>query len=176
MKDFAGKNKKKKQRKNKSIFTLNRSSQRTISTKTITAVFMISIVMLSIALFYLKTDIESIKRDDVSNSIAINFPTSLLENPVLIEVTDEIDSLECEYFVQIGAYGNKKYAIEAENMLSNQISNISITEVYSSLQPGKLLNSVISGPYKNKSAANNAKEKITIEGFEPNLRTICEQK
>jgi hypothetical protein len=176
MKDFAGKNKKKKQRKNKSIFTLNRSSQRTISTKTITAVFMISIVMLSIALSYLKTDIESIKRDDVSNSIAINFPTSLLENPVLIEVTDEIDSLECEYFVQIGAYGNKKYAIEAENMLSNQISNISITEVYSSLQPGKLLNSVISGPYKNKSAANNAKEKITIEGFEPNLRTRCEQK
>ena len=176
MKDFAGKNKKKKQRKNKSIFTLNRSSQRTISTKTITAVFMISIVMLAIALFYLKTDIESIKRDDVSNSIAINFPTSLLENPVLIEVTDEIDSLECEYFVQIGAYGNKKYAIEAENMLSNQISNISITEVYSSLQPGKLLNSVISGPYKNKSAANNAKEKITIEGFEPNLRTRCEQK
>ena len=176
MKDFAGKNKKKKQRKNKSIFTLNRSSQRTISTKTITTVFMISIVMLSIGLFYLKTDIESIKRDDVSNSIAINFPTSLLENPVLIEVTDEIDSLECEYFVQIGAYGNKKYAIEAENMLSNQISNISITEVYSSLQPGKLLNSVISGPYKNKSAANNAKEKITIEGFEPNLRTRCEQK
>ena len=176
MKDFAGKNKKKKQRKNKSIFTLNRSSQRTISTKTITVVFMISVVTLSIGLFYLKTDIESIKRDDVSNSITINFPTSLLENPVLIEVTDEIDSLECEYFVQIGAYGNKKYAIEAENMLSNQIPNISITEVYSSLQPGKLLNSVISGPYKNKSAANNAKEKITIEGFEPNLRTRCEQK
>ena len=176
MKDFAGKNKKKKQRKNKSIFTLNRSSQRTISTKTITAIFMISIVTLSIGILYLKTDIESIKRDDVSNSIAINFPTSLLENPVLIEVTDEIDSLECEYFVQIGAYGNKKYAIEAENMLSNQIPNISITEVYSSLQPGKLLNSVISGPYKNKSAANNAKEKITIEGFEPNLRTRCEQK
>ena len=176
MKDFAGKNKKKKQRKNKSIFTLNRSSQRTISTKTITAVLMISIVMLSIALFYLKTDVESIKREDVSNSIAINFTTSLLENPVLIEVTEEIDSLECEYFVQIGAYGNKKYAIEAENMLSNQIPNISITEVYSSLQPDKLLNSVISGPYKNKSAANNAKEKITIEGFEPALRTRCEQK
>ena len=176
MKDFAGKNKKKKQRKNKSIFTLNRSSQRTISTKTITAVLMISIVMLSIALFYLKTDIESIKKDDVSNSITINFPTSLLENgTVLIQDFDE-DSLECEYWVQIGAYGNKKYAIEAENMLSNQIPNISITEVYSSLQPGKLLNNVISGPYKNKSAANNATEKITIEGFEPNLRTRCEQK
>ena len=101
MKDFAGKNKKKKQRKNKSIFTLNRSSQRTISTKTITAVFMISIVTLSIGLFYLKTDIESIKRDDVSNSIAINFPTSLLENPVLIEVTDEIDSKTQDQILQI---------------------------------------------------------------------------
>ena len=33
MKDFAGKNKKKKQRKNKSIFTLKRSSQQTISSK-----------------------------------------------------------------------------------------------------------------------------------------------
>tara|TARA_B100000700_G_C14691001_1_gene689903 strand:- start:21 stop:551 length:531 start_codon:yes stop_codon:yes gene_type:complete len=176
MKDFAEKNKKKKQRKNKSIFTLNRSSQRTISSKSITMILITSLAMISVAFFYLKTDVESIKRKDVSNSISINFPTSLLENPVLIEVADQTDSLECEYFVQIGAYGNKKYALEAENMLSNQISNISITEVYSSLQPGRLLNSVISGPYKNKSSANNAKEKITIEGFEPTLRTRCEQK
>jgi len=176
MKDFADKNKKKKQRKNKSIFILNRSTQRTISAKSIAVIFFISVAMASIAFFYLKSDVESIKRNDISNSIVINFPTSLLENPVLIEVTDDTDSLKCEYFVQIGAYGNKKYAIEAENMLSNQISNISITEVYSSLQPGRLLNSVISGPYKNKSSANNAKEKITIEGFEPTLRTRCEQK
>ena len=176
MKDFAGKNKKKKQRKNKSIFTLKRSSQQTISSKSITMILITSLAMISVAYFYLKTDVESIKRKDVSNSISINFPTSLLENPVLIEVADQTDSLECEYFVQIGAYGNKKYALEAENMLSNQISNISITEVYSSLQPGRLLNSVISGPYKNKSSANNAKEKITIEGFEPTLRTRCEQK
>ncbi len=176
MKDFAGKNKKKKQRKNKSIFTLKRSSQQTISSKSITMILITSLAMISVAFFYLKTDVESIKRKDVSNSISINFPTSLLENPVLIEVADQTDSLECEYFVQIGAYGNKKYALEAENMLSNQISNISITEVYSSLQPGRLLNSVISGPYKNKSSANNAKEKITIEGFEPTLRTRCEQK
>ena len=176
MKDFAGKNKKKKQRKNKSIFTLKRSSQQTISSKSITMILITSLAMISVAFFYLETDVESIKRKDVSNSISINFPTSLLENPVLIEVADQTDSLECEYFVQIGAYGNKKYALEAENMLSNQISNISITEVYSSLQPGRLLNSVISGPYKNKSSANNAKEKITVEGFEPTLRTRCEQK
>ena len=46
-------------------------------------------------------------------------------------------------------------------MLQADIENLSINEVYSTLLPGKLLNSVISGPYINKSAANNAKEKIT---------------
>jgi len=35
---------------------------------------------------------------------------------------------------------------------------------------------VISGPYENKSSANNAKEKITKTGFDPRLRTLCKQK
>ena len=51
-------------------------------------------------------------------------------------------------FVQIGAYGNKKYAIEAQEILKSEIQNISINEVYSNLSPGKLLHSVISGPMK----------------------------
>ena len=71
--------------------------------------------------------------------------------------------------------GNKKYALEAENMLNAEIQNISINGVYSSSNPGKLLHSVISGPYENRSAANNAKEKITKKGFDPQLRTSCEQ-
>ena len=41
--------------------------------------------------------------------------------------------------------------------------------------PGKLLNSVISGPYLNRSAANNAKEKITKSVFDPRLRTLCKE-
>ena len=41
--------------------------------------------------------------------------------------------------------------------------------------PGKPLNSVISGPYLNRSAANNAKEKITKSGFDPRLRTLCKE-
>jgi len=77
--------------------------------------------------------------------------------------------------VQVGAYGNKKYAYEAINMLSGEIENLTINEVYSTLLPGKPLNSVISGPYVNRSAANNAKEKITKSGFEPRLRTLCKE-
>ena len=78
--------------------------------------------------------------------------------------------------MQIGAYGNKKYALEAKNMLQTEIEKISINEVYSTIQSGKLLSSVISGPYENKSLANNAKEKITKTGFDPRLRTLCKQK
>ena len=94
----------------------------------------------------------------------------------MIEEDEMQSSLSCEYYVQVGAYGNKKYAIEAQNMLNTEIQNISINEVYSTLNPGKLLNSVISGPYENRSAANNAKEKITIKGFDPRLWKTCKQK
>ena len=86
------------------------------------------------------------------------------------------NSLSCEFFVQVGAYGNKKYAIEAQNILNSEIQNISINEVYGTQNPGKLLHSVISGPYENRSAANNSKEKITRKGFDPRLRTTCKQK
>ena len=98
-----------------------------------------------------------------------------MENSVLIETNDFSDTLECEYFVQIGAYGNKKYAYEAVEFL-DEIKFMTINDIYSSSDPGKLLHSVLSGPYENRSAANNAKEKITKKGFEPQLRTLCKKK
>ena len=66
--------------------------------------------------------------------------------------------------------------MEIKSMLQAEIQTISIDELYSTIQPGKLLHNVISGPYENKSSANNAKEKITKTGFEPRLRTLCKKK
>ena len=94
------------------------------------------------------------------NTIIIDFPSSLLEDRILIEEENVKDLLSCEYFVQIGAYGNKKYAIEAQEILKSEIQNISINEVYSNLSPGKLLHSVISGPYENRSAQITLKKKL----------------
>ena len=91
----------------------------------------------------------------------------------MIGPEDSAAYLSCEYFVQIGAYGNKKYALEAQDMLNNEINNISINEVYSTAIPGKLIHSVVSGPYENKSSANNAKENITRIGFDPQLKATC---
>ena len=99
-----------------------------------------------------------------------------MENSVLIESNSILSAENCEYFVQIGAYGNKKFAVEAQNILNVEIKNISINDIYSSQLPGKLLHSVISGPSENRSAANNSKEKITKKGFDPRLRTVCKKK
>ena len=176
MKDFANiKKSKRKIIKKKSVFTSNRPLNRTISSSTILFLIFISFSLVVTSMFYFKTDVISFKPESSTNSISIDFPSSLLENSVLIEFNEENSLMNCNYFVQIGAYGNKKYAIEAMNIINDDIKDITINEVYSSLLPGKLLNSVISGPYSNRSSANNAKEKITKMGFDPSLRTVCKE-
>ena len=176
MKDFANiKKSKRKIIKKKSVFTSNRPLNRTISSSTILFLIFVSFSLVVTSMFYFKTDVISFKPESSINSISIDFPSSLLENSVLIEFNEENSLMNCNYFVQIGAYGNKKYAIEAMNIINDDIEDITINEVYSSLLPGKLLNSVISGPYSNKSSANNAKEKITKMGFDPRLRTVCKE-
>ena len=175
MKDFAKRTSKNTNtKKKKSVFRSNRKSSQVVSSKVIFFILSISLILITTSFFYFRTDIESIKPEMTLNNVTIDFPTSLMENSILIE-SNENQELECEYFVQVGAYGNKKYALEAEKILESEIQNITINIVYSTLQPGKPLNSVISGPYENRSAANNAKEKITKKGFDPRLRTLCKQ-
>ena len=176
MKDFANiKKSKRKIIKKKSVFTSNKPLNRTISSSTILFLIFVSFSLVVTSMFYFKTDVISFKPESSTNSISIDFPSSLLENSVLIEFNEDNSLMNCNYFVQIGAYGNKKYAIEAMNIINDDIKDITINEVYSSLLPGKLLNSVISGPYSNRSSANNAKEKITKMGFDPRLRTVCKE-
>ena len=177
MKDFANRNNKRNSNvKNKRVFRSKKTSTQTISSNTIIFLLIICFGLASVSFLYFKTDVISIKPEDSINSVTIDFPTSLKEDSILIESNENISKMECEYFVQIGAYGNKKYALEAKSMLQAEIQRISINEVFSSLRSGKLLHSVISGPYENKSSANNAKEKITKTGFEPQLKERCKQK
>ena len=176
MKDFANlKTKKKRSGKKKTVFSSRKPSARTISSNTLIILIFFSFGLAVTSIFYFKTDVVSIKPNNTSNSVTIDFPSSLMENSVLIEFNENDVMMECEYFVQVGAYGNKKYAIEAINILTDEINDLTINEVYSTNMPGKLLNSVISGPYLNRSAANNAKEKITKSGFDPRLRTLCKE-
>ena len=177
MKDYANRNKSRKRNitRKKTVFRSKKNNSPLISKNIISGIILLSIALVGISFVYFDTDVASIKARETSNSIKIDFPTSLIKNSVLIETESEENFLSCEYFVQIGAYGNKKYAYEAEEILS-EIDLISINEIYSNSMPGKLLHSVLSGPYKNRSAANNAKEVITKRGFDPQLRTLCKNK
>ena len=176
MKDFANRTSTKKANKRKSVFRSKRKSFNIISSETILSLLAISVGLILTSMFFFKSDVRSFQSEIVSNNIIIDFPTSLMENSVLIESNSILSAENCEYFVQIGAYGNKNFALEAQNILNVEIEKISINDIYSSQLPGKLLHSVISGPYENRSAANNSKEKITKKGFDPRLRTVCKKK
>ena len=176
MRDYAKRNSSKRHniRAKKTIFRSKKKNNSVISGNLLLGLLSMSVALAAVSFIYFDTDIEAIEPRKNLNSITIDFPTSLIENSILIESSDEESFMSCEYFVQIGAYGNKKYAYEAKEIL-NEINLVSINEIYSASNPGKLLHSVLSGPYENRSAANNAKEQITKNGFDPRLRTLCKK-
>jgi hypothetical protein len=176
MKDYAKRNSSIKNNINvkKTIFRSKKKSASVVSSNVLFGLLLISSMLAVISFTYFDTDIKSVVPRENLNNITIDFPTSLIENSILIESKDDLSFMSCEYFVQIGAYGNKKYAYEAKEIL-NDIKLISINEIYSASNPSKLLHSVLSGPYENRSVANNVKEQITKSGFDPRLRTLCKK-
>ena len=176
MKDYANRNRSRKKNitRKKTVFRSKKNNSPLISKNIIFGIIILAITLGAISYLYFDTDVASIKTREDLNIVKIDFPTSLIENSILIETDSKENFLSCEYFVQIGAYGNKKYAYEAKDILS-EIEFITINEIYSNSKPGKILHSVITGPYRNRSAANNIKEKITNRGFDPQLRTLCKK-
>ena len=127
MKDFANlKTKKTRSAKKKAVFSSRKPSARTISSNTLIILIFFSFGLAATSIFYFKTDVVSIKPNNTSNSVTIDFPSSLMENSVLIEFNENDVMMECEYFVQVGAYGNKKYAIEAINILNDEINDLTV--------------------------------------------------
>jgi hypothetical protein len=176
MRDYAKRNSSKRNniRSKKTVFRSKKKNISVISDKLLLGLLLMSATLAAVSFMYFDTDIDVIEPRKNLNNITIDFPTSLIKNSILIESSQKESFMSCEYFVQIGAYGNKKYALEAKEIL-NEINLISINEIYSAANPGKLLHSVLSGPYNNRSAANNAKEQITKSGFDPRLRTLCKK-
>ena len=176
MRDYAKRNSSKRNniRSKKTVFRSKKKNISVISDKLLLGLLLMSATLAAVSFMYFDTEIDVIEPRKNLNNITIDFPTSLIKNSILIESSQKESFMSCEYFVQIGAYGNKKYALEAKEIL-NEINLISINEIYSAANPGKLLHSVLSGPYDNRSAANNAKEQITKSGFDPRLRTLCKK-
>ena len=136
MKDFAnrGSSNRNIRAPKKNKFRSKKKSIQVFTPITIMSLICISALLVFISFLYFETDIKSIEPRTNTNNITIDFPTSLMNGSVLIESEISNNLLSCEYFVQIGAYGNKKYAYEAENTLK-EIELISINEIYSSSNP-----------------------------------------
>ena len=79
MKDFANRNSKKnKTTRRKSVFSAKRQSASTISKNSLILLLIICAGLVATSIFYFKTDVVSIKPINSTNSVMINFPTSLL--------------------------------------------------------------------------------------------------
>ena len=98
------------------------------------------------------------------------------ENQKKIWITGASSGIGRALAEKFATEGWKVAASARRKEILEDIKLISINEIYSSSDPGKKLHSVLSGPYANRSAANNSKEVITKKGFEPRLRTLCKEK
>ena len=97
MKDYANRssiNKRRKETK-KNVFRSKKKSIQVVSLGTFGGLIMFSAVLVAISIFYFGTDIETFKPRQPSNNVTINFPTSLMENSILIESNIDERFLDC---------------------------------------------------------------------------------
>ena len=93
MKDFANrKTAQKVKNKSRRTFSSKRPDADVISNSTIFYLLLVSFCLAAMSFFYFKTEISSIKPETAANSVTINFPTSLMDDSILIE--EEEDYLE----------------------------------------------------------------------------------
>ena len=119
MRDYAKRNSSKRNhiKTKKTVFRSKKKNTSVVSGSLLIGIIFMAVTLAVISFMYFKTDIKTIEPRENLNNITIDFPTSLIENSILIESSDESSFMSCEYFVQIGAYGNKKYAYEAQEIL-----------------------------------------------------------
>ncbi len=175
MKDFANRKTYKKSNTLSNTRASFKSKKNTaqISFSIIGSLVLCSFFLIFFSNFYFDTDIKLIEPREETNSVRIDFPSSLLEDNVLVETFSSLEDFSnCSFFVQVETFGEKKYAYETTNSL-NEIKDIFIDEIQNTSNPGKIFYRVMNGPFENRSAANNSKEIIVKLGFSPMVRTIC---
>ena len=177
MKDFA---KRKAQANKKNLRSRHSFKARHIQDKVIPNSQILILLFLALlsaitSIYYFNSDIKIFEPREISNEIEFNFPIKLQENEILIEIDQSLKNIECTYFLQVETYGKKEFANETLNNIMNDGEAI-IDEVNSVARPGKIFYRVLMGPYKNRSAVNNSRERITKKGYSPLVRQSCIKK
>ena len=176
MKDFAKRiNNKKSSKKNKSVnqrFITKKSFKNPFSLKTGLTIVIISAIGAFVLINSMNTDVEKMAGLNITSNIEFSYPVGLTEDWVYTEDLDRSNE-ECNYILQIETYGRKIYAQEElANILKLDLQPY-IDNYFSSKEPGKAYFRLMSGPYENKSAVNNAREILIKSGRSPLIRQRC---
>ena len=91
---------------------------------------------------------------------------------ILIEIDESMKNISCTYYLQVETYGRKEFAKETLKDVMDD-GEASIDEVNSVARPGKIFYRVLMGPYENRSAVNNSRERIAKKGYSPLVRQSC---
>ena len=176
MKDFAKRiNSKKSSKKNKSVnqrFTTKKSFKNPFNLKTGLTLVIISAIGAFVLINSMNTDVKKMVGLEITSNIEFSYPVGLTEDWIYTEDLDRSNE-ECNYILQIETYGRKIYAQEElANILKLGLQPY-IDNYFSSKEPGKPYFRLMSGPYENKSAVNNAREILIKSGRSPLIRQRC---
>jgi len=176
MKDFAKRiNSKKSSKKNKSVnqrFITKKSFKSPFGLKTGLTLVIISAIGAFVLINSMNTDVKKIVGLDITSNIEFSYPVGLTEVWIYTEDLDRSNE-ECNYILQIETYGRKIYAQEElANILKLGLQPY-IDNYFNSKEPGKAYFRLMSGPYENKSAVNNAREILIKSGRSPLIRQRC---
>ena len=177
MKDFAKRRSQATIKKSKSrpTYTARYSQEKVIPNSQLFFLIFLAGLCILVSLYYFKTDIKIFEPREINNEIEFNFPAKFKENEILIEIDEVINEIACIYFLQVETYGEKEYAYETLEDVSNDGDAV-IDEVNSVARPGKIFYRVLMGPYGNRSEVNNARERLIKRGYSPLVRQSCSKK
>ena len=177
MKDFAGKQHKRKQaHKASPKFKTAKKNISPINLRTGLIIIGAIAVFVLTVFRTMETDISSIYTQETKTTIEFTFPSDLEKNWVLAEIDEKLTTESCEYLLQVETYGKNIYAQELVNTMFALELNAYIEKAFSPASPGQTFYRVLSGPYPNKSSVNNARERLIKNGSRPLILTRCKTK
>ena len=175
MKDFAKKHpiNRSKSKRIKTSLRAKRKLNQPLQIKHLIVIACVSALLLIASNNILQTDVINMRSNVESPQITFLYPQELENDAVLIDLEGIVVEEDCEYLIQIESYGRRIYAQEQlGSLLSFGLSSY-VEKTFSSTQPDKPLFRVMSGPYLNKSAVNNARELLIKNNRQPLIFKKC---
>lgn len=174
MRDYAKKIKSSKSTKSRAAYKLKKTGRLHVSLRSIALIAGFLILILLLILQILKVDIKEIVFEPLEVNINYSYPIQLQEDSVTLpEFTALKDN--CNYLLQVEAYGREVYAQEELSKIMNFGLNAYIELFYSTNDPNKPLYRILSGPFENKSLVNNARDMLIKNGRKPLIIKKCSQ-